>query len=275
MMRRVYLIGHPIGHSVSPAMQNAGLRSIGLDWNYELLDTTPRELAGAVARLRADDCVGANVTIPHKRAIVRWLDGVTPRARAIDAVNTIIKKDGKLIGDNTDSYGFAASLNDARVDPYDKRVAIFGAGGAARAAAFTVAEAGAGRITILNRSMPHARALVKFLAASFPTLAVEVNDERALVNAHLIVNATPVGMWPHQDKSPMRSAFPADATAIDLVYRPLETRFLRQAAREGAQTVGGISMLVYQGAAAFKLWTGRDAPVDLMRQAARHALNGA
>jgi shikimate dehydrogenase len=274
-MQRVFLIGYPVGHSISPVMQNAGFRSIGLDWNYELLETAPNELGRTVARLRAHDCVGANVTIPHKQAIVKWLDGVTARAHAINAVNTVIKKDGKLIGDNTDGYGFAVSLSDARVDPRDRRIAIFGAGGAARAAAVTVAGAGAKQVTILNRSKPRAEALADFLRANFPAVAVEVNDERALPAAHLIVNATPVGMWPHKDESPMWSPFPADAAVIDLVYRPLETRFLRDAARAGAQTIGGIGMLVYQGAAAFELWTGRGAPVDLMRQVARHALNGA
>lgn len=274
-MQHVFLIGHPVAHSVSPAMQNAGFRSVGLDWKYELLDTMPDELAGAVARLRADDCAGANVTIPHKQAIVKWLDGLTPRARAVDAVNTIIKKNGKLIGDNTDGYGFAISLSDARVDPHNKRVAIFGAGGAARAVAVTVARAGATRITILNRSMPHAQALVDFLCASFPAVACEMNEKSALPAAQLVVNATPVGMWPHEDESPLRSNIPPDAAVIDLVYRPLETRLLRDAARTGAQTISGIGMLVYQGAAAFELWTGRDAPIALLWKAARHALNGA
>ena len=274
-MPHVFLIGQPVGHSVSPAMQNAGFRSVGLDWSYELLETTPAELAGAVAGLRADDCAGANVTIPHKQAIVERLDGVTPRARAIAAVNTVVKKDGKLIGDNTDGYGFAQGLREASVDPHNKRVAILGAGGAARAAAVTLAEAGAERITLLNRSMPRVQALAEFLRASFPAVAIGVNDESALSAAQLIVNATPVGMWPYEDESPLRSAFPAGAVAIELVYRPLETRFLRQAAQAGAQTVDGLGMLVHQGAAAFKLWTGRDAPVDLMLEAARHALNGA
>ncbi len=273
-MQRVYLIGHPVAHSVSPAMQNAAFRSFGLDWKYELLDTMPNKLAGAVARLRTDDCVGANVTIPHKQAIVKWLDGVTPRARTINAVNTIIKKDGKLIGDNTDGYGFAASLSDAHVDIRNKRVAIFGAGGAARAVAATVANAGAKQITVLNRSTPHAQALVESLVASFPAVAIEVNEKSALPAAQLIVNATPVGMWPHEDESPLRCNFPMDAAVIDLVYRPLETRLLRDAARAGAQTIGGMGMLVYQGAAAFELWTGHSAPVDLMWKAARHALNG-
>ena len=274
-MQRVFLIGHPTAHSVSPAMQNAGFRSIGLDWNYELLETPPAELADVVARLRAADCVGANVTIPHKQAVVELLDNVTPRARAIDAVNTIIKKDGKLIGDNTDGYGFSASLRSAHVDPQSKRVVVLGAGGAARAVTVTLAQAGAEQITILNRTTPRAQALAGFLRASFPNADIRENDETALSDAQLIVNATPVGMSPHEAESPMRGAFPAGAVAIDLVYRPLETRFLRQAAEENAQTIGGLGMLVHQGAASFKLWTGRDAPVDLMLDAARHALNGA
>jgi shikimate dehydrogenase len=273
-MRHVFLIGHPTKHSVSPAMQNAAFRSIGLDWNYGLLDAAPAELAGAVARLRTDECVGANVTIPHKQAIVEWLDEVTPRARTFDAVNTIIKDAGRLIGDNTDGYGFSASLRDRHVDVHNKRVVVLGAGGAAHAVTVTAAQAGAKRITILNRSTPRARALADFLRAGFPAVAIEANDESALLDTQFIVNATPVGMSPYAAESPMRGRFPAGAVAVDLVYRPLETCFLRQAAQAGAQTIGGLGMLVHQGAEAFRLWTGCDAPVDLMFKAARQALKG-
>lgn len=273
-MKHIFLIGFPLGHSVSPAMQNAAFRAVGLDWRYALLETPPAELAGVVARLRAADCVGANVTIPHKQAIVELLDGMTACARSIGAVNTIIKRDGALIGDNTDGYGFAQALRDAKVDPRNKQIAILGAGGAARAAAVTLAELGAARIVILNRTTSRAESLADFLCASFPNAAITVNDERALAKANLIVNATSVGMSPHVDESPMPVAFPRAVVVFDLVYRPAETRFLREAACAGAQTIGGFGMLVHQGAAAFKLWTERDAPVDVMFDAAQRALNG-
>lgn len=271
-MKRVFLLGYPLGHSISPAMQNAAFRAIGLDWQYELLETLPAELGGVVALMRADDCAGANVTIPHKQAIVELMDDVTARARKIGAVNTVFKRDGKLIGDNTDGHGFAQALRDAKVDPRDKCVAILGAGGAARAVAVTVSELGAVHIAILNRTLPRAQSLADFLRASFPNAVITVNDESAIAAAYLIVNATSVGMSPRVDESPMPIAFPREAVAFDLVYRPAETPFLRDASRAGAQTIGGLGMLVHQGAAAFTLWTGRDVPVDVMFQAAESAL---
>ena len=273
-MKRVFLLGDPVAQSISPAMQNAAFRALGLDWRYELLETPKAELAQMVARLRAADCAGANVTIPHKEDVVHWLDHVTDRARRIGAVNTIFKQDSQLIGDNTDGYGVTQALRDASVRLQGRRVAILGAGGAAHAVAVTVAELGAARIVILNRTIVRAEILAAFLRASFSTVALAVNDVNALANSDLIVNATSVGMTPCEDASPMLVAFPCGAVALDLVYRPIETPFLRDAARVGAQTVDGIGMLVHQGAAAFKLWTGRDAPVDVMFDAARHALNG-
>ena len=271
-MKRVFLLGLPVAHSISPAMQNAAFRALGIDWRYELLETPRADLARSVARLRSVDCAGANVTIPHKEAIVGLLDGVTERARQIGAVNTIVRRDGKLIGDNTDGDGFIRCLRDAGVDPRNKLVAILGAGGAARAVAVAVAGLGAARIVILNRTLARAESLAAFLRAGFSHVAVAVNDVSALVHSDLIVNATSVGMSPREDESPMPVAFPRGVVAVDLVYRPAETKFLCDAARAGAQTIGGLGMLVHQGAAAFKLWTGRDAPVDVMTAAAEMAL---
>ena len=271
-MKHVFLLGDPVAHSISPAMQNAAFRALALDWQYESLETLQAELARVVAQLRAADCAGANVTIPHKEAIVDWLDGMTDRARQIGAVNTIVQREGKLIGDNTDGYGFTHCLRDAEVDPRNKLVAILGAGGAARAVAVAVAELGVARIVILNRTIVRAESLAMFLRASFSHIAIAVNDVSALAHSDLVVNATSVGMTPREDESPMPVAFPRGAVVVDLVYRPAETKFLRDAARAGAQTIGGLGMLVHQGAAAFKLWTGRDAPVDVMTAAAEMAL---
>ena len=273
-MKRVFLLGDPVAHSISPAMHNAAFGTLGLDWQYELLETPKAELAQAIGRFRAVDCAGANVTIPYKEDVVHLLDEVTDRAHKIGAVNTIFKRAGQLIGDNTDGYGVTRALLDARVGLQDRRIAILGAGGAAHAVAVTMAELGAARIVILNRTVARAEKLAAFLRSSFPTVAIAVNDVNALLNSDLIVNATSVGMTPREDESPMWVTFPRGAVALDLVYRPIETHFLSDAARVGAQTVGGIGMLVHQGAAAFKLWTGRDAPVDRMFDAARHALNG-
>ncbi len=271
-MMRVFLLGYPLGHSLSPAMQNAAFRAVGLPWHYELLETPREELRAAVARLRGEDCAGANVTIPHKQAIIEFLDDVTDTAREIGAVNTIVKRGDKLIGENTDAYGFLQSLRGARVEPHNARVVILGAGGAARAVAFALASAGVASIAILNRTEAHALALTDALRNKYPHLALAVNRAEAITDATLVVNATSVGMTPRADESPMPGAFPRSAVAFDLVYRPMQTQFLRDAERAGAQTIGGIGMLVHQGAAAFKLWTGRDAPVAVMVEAAEAAL---
>lgn len=271
-MKRIFLIGDPVGHSLSPVMQNAAFRACGLDWQYELLETPRTQLGETVSRLRTNGFVSANVTIPHKEAVIEFLDDLTDHARQVGAVNTIIKRDDKLIGENTDVYGFTQALREASVELRGARAAILGAGGAARAAAFALAEHGAARIAIMNRTEKRAVKLVNDLCAHFPNLAVEVNSIAALATADLVVNATSVGMSPNENASPMRWAFPPGVVAIDLVYRPLHTKFLRDAERAGARPIGGVSMLVHQGAAAFKLWTGQDAPVELMLDATMKTL---
>lgn len=273
-MRHVFLIGHPLGHSVSPAMQNAALRASGLAWQYELLETPRAQLPTVVARLRADDCAGANVTIPHKEAIVDFLDDVTPTARRIGAVNTIIKRDGKLIGENTDAYGVLQTLRDAQIELRDARVVVLGAGGAARAAVFALADVGVASIAIINRTAARAHALADALRQHFPALALTVNQHEAISHAHIVINATSVGMSPHVNESPLppQITLPRDAIVFDMVYRPRETRLLREATRAGARPLSGLGMLAHQGAAAFALWTGRTAPLAVMFEMARRAV---
>src|SRR5512142_1216646 len=149
-MKRTFLLGYPVGHSLSPQLHNAAFRALGMDWKYELLETPHHQLAQAVDRLRKDDCGGANVTLPHKETITKLLDNLGESARQVGAVNTIVKRDGKLIGENTDLAGFMRALADARVDPRGARVIILGAGGAARAVAFALASAGISRLAIVN-----------------------------------------------------------------------------------------------------------------------------
>lgn len=271
-MKRVFLLGHPLGHSVSPAMQNAAFCALGLDWQYKLLDVAPEQLGGAVARLRSADCAGANVTLPYKVAVMDWLDDVTPDARRVGAVNTIFKRNGKLTGTNTDVYGIEQTLRNAMLNVSDRQVVILGAGGAARSAGFALANAGAASITLLNRTAARAECLAQSLQGAFPALDVVVNSRAALKCADLIVNATSVGMLPNTGVSPMPCEFPEGAIAFDLVYRPLETCFLKEAARAGAQTIDGMGMLVHQGAAALNRWTGCPAPVDVMIRAVRGVL---
>jgi len=271
-MKRVFLLGYPLGHSLSPVMHNAAFQNLGLDWRYELLEIPPAQIAHAVTRVREEDCAGANVTIPHKQAVIPFLDQLAEHAQQVGAVNTLVKRDGKLIGDNTDVYGLTLALREASVELRDARVAILGAGGAARAAAFALAEAEATSITILNRTASRAESLASDGQKFFPNVKFAVNALAMLSEATLIINATSVGMSPHADASPMPTRFPCGAVAFDMVYRPPRTMFLRDADRDGARGVGGIAMLVHQGALALELWTGRRAPVETMRDAALREL---
>jgi shikimate dehydrogenase len=273
----VGLIGYPIKHSLSPAMHNSAFAALNLNWCYVPLSVPPELLGEAVAGLRALGFVGANVTVPHKEAVISHLDDVTPQAQAIGAVNTIVVREGKSIGYNTDWQGFLTALSEGGFDPQDKRVVVLGAGGAARAVVYALAQAGA-QVTILNRTPARAQALVQDLTPLFPSLFFLSLSPQTLkeqtAEAHLLVNATPVGMWPEVDQSPWPEdlAFPGHLTVFDLVYNPRQTKLLRQAGAAGAKVIGGLGMLVHQGAAAFELWTGEKAPVETMYEAASEAL---
>jgi shikimate dehydrogenase len=274
----VGLIGWPTGHSVSPNMHNAAFAALGLDWRYVPLpvatDPTTR-IGEAVAGLRALGLRGANVTVPHKQAVMPYLDQLTAAASVIGAVNTIIvQPDGCLLGDNTDAPGFIADLRDNYVDPQDKRVLILGAGGSARAIVYGLATAGAGSITVANRTRKRANELVATLqprVVNCPLYTCAFPDDLPAVasESDLIINCTSLGMTPNVETIPWRSELPfrPDQAVYDLVYNPRQTRLLAQATRDGARSIGGIGMLVWQGAIAFERWTGIAPPVDVMRQA--------
>jgi shikimate dehydrogenase len=277
--RRVVLLGWPVAHSVSPAMHNAAFRVLGLDWAYELRPVPPRGLAAAVESLRGARFGGANVTVPHKQAIIPWLDGIDDDARGIGAVNTVVPRDGRLWGYNTDAGGFLTALDAAGFRPAGRRGLLLGAGGAARAVAYALASAGC-QVSIHNRTPQRARRLAADLADILPDALVGVLPaEMGLAGLEagdfdLLVNATSLGMWPRPDASPWPEGQPIPARwmVFDLVYNPLETRLLRQARAAGAQAIDGLGMLVHQGALAFTLWTGRTAPIDRMYSAALQAL---
>lgn len=273
-MKRVFLLGDPVSHSVSPAMHTAAFRALGLDWEYELLETPREKLRGALERLRADDCAGANITVPHKQAVMEWVDQISENARTIGAVNTLITREGKLFGENTDAEGFIAALKESHINPRHARVVILGAGGAACAVAFALAAAGAREICLINRTAAHATELADRLHAKYPDLRLGVDWHAAIADANILINATPVGLWPNVTDSPLPPAqvISSHSVVIDLIYHPLQTRLLWDAKRAGAWTINGLSMLVHQGAAAFKLWTGRDAPIPVMFDSARKEL---
>jgi shikimate dehydrogenase len=273
---KLALLGYPLSHSVSPAMQNAALAHAGLsDWRYDAWPVEPERLAETVRRLRGDDYAGANVTVPHKQTVIVSLDGLTPVAQAIGAVNTLLKKDGRLIGHNTDAAGFLADLYTHGVKLARRKVLILGAGGAARAVVAACAGVGA-TVRVMARKQVQAEA--------FATLApVAVYDWsplgflQASDGVTLIVNTTPLGMSPNPAASPWPEdvPFPPDAFVYDLVYNPPETRLVWQARAAGLRAATGLGMLIEQGALAFELWTGQPAPRALMRQAAENKLFGA
>jgi shikimate dehydrogenase len=271
------IIGDPIGHTMSPAMHNAAFSTLGLDYTYLPFHVRRGELPGAIAGMRALHIVGLNVTIPHKVAVMPLLDRLEPMAEKMGAVNTIVNEDGVLTGSNTDAPGFLQALRSKNIEPEGKKNVILGAGGAAKGIAFILAEAGAS-LVILNRTLSKAEELAAQIAQHYrqnlKTMTLsEENLANALDGADLLVNTTSVGMVPDVDRTPVSSGLLNPKLAVyDIVYNPLATRLLREAKAAGARTVDGLDMLVWQGALAFKKWTGREAPFEIMKQAAVKAL---
>jgi shikimate dehydrogenase len=267
------IIGDPVGHTMSPAMHNAAFKKVGLDYLYIPFRVVPEQLSQAVAGLRALSVAGFNVTIPHKVAVIPLLDSLDPLAEKIGAINTVVNSNGELRGYNTDAEGFYRVLLEQGFSPQGKNVVLLGAGGAARAIAYILAEQGA-RLTILNRlqELDWAENIAQFILDDLQKEVkfFELGDiAEAMPGADLLVNATSVGMTPADDISPIPAASLEKVPLVfDIVYNPLKTRLLKEAAAAGAKTITGIDMLAWQGALAFEKWTGKAAPVDLMRQEA-------
>ena len=259
--KTVGLIGWPVEHSRSPAMHNAAFAALGLAWRYILLPTPLDQLAAVIARIRSGELQGANVTIPHKQAVMAYLDEIDPAARAVGAVNTIVKQEERLIGFNTDTFGFKRSLIETGVEVADQPCAILGAGGSARAVVYVLQELGA-HITMYARDVEKARA-VHANCRSLNTLR-EIDPA-----TKVIVNTTPVGLSPNIEASPWPDDLPLPKNALifDLLNNPARTKFMQQAKRAGLRAVNGWNMLLYQGAAAFAKWTGIEPPTDVMKRA--------
>lgn len=274
------MITGPDKPSTSPVFQQAAIDALGLDLRYERWPTPPEGLATRVTGLRAPVVLGANVTIPHKEAVMPLLDALDDLVQKIGAVNTILNNDGRLTGYNTDAEGFLRALrDDAGFSPHGSRAIVAGAGGAARAVVVALAEAGAARVTILNRTLERAERLladVRPLSGDTALAALPAGHEswaKAAAGADLLINCTSLGSAGAEGETPVPAdVIRPDMLVFDLVYRPAETRLLREARARGARTLGGLPMLIYQGAASFKIWTGRDAPVGVMFDAARKAL---
>jgi shikimate dehydrogenase len=235
-------------------MQNAAFRAVGLDWTYEVLDVAPEDLTAAIRRLREDDCGGANVTIPHKQAVMDQLDVIAPEALRARAVNTIVNEEGRLAGFNTDIAAIRMAVDDVGLDPAGANAIVFGAGGAARATAVAIEGS---HVTFVSRHPADADVPGRVIGWDDPALPKLVRS------ADLVVNATPLG---RREEMPLRpAALPADGAVIDLVYVTGGTPLIRKARSLGLRAIDGWEVLLSQGSLSFRMWTGRSAPLDAMR----------
>ncbi len=294
----VGVIGWPIEHSLSPVMHNAALDSLGLNWRYVAMPVQSCEVEAAVRGLAALGFRGCNVTVPHKQAVIAALDSIAPEAEALGAVNTLVftRNDegaSHITGHNTDVAGFIGDLRANGFKPEGRQVVVVGAGGAARGVIYGLWKAGVARITVLNRTIERAKALIEDLTQRRKGAKISQRIERNLTEksvealpltdmtllesarvADLLINTTTVGMWPKVEGCiwPEGTPVPAALTVYDLVYNPLETRLLRLARQSGARTIDGLGMLARQGALALDLWTEQaldvEAVVALMRREA-------
>lgn len=273
----VGVIGNPVAHSLSPVMHNAAFENLGMNWAYVPLLVEPHMLQDALRGLPALGFMGANVTVPHKEKVIRFLDELAPGAKKIGAVNTISVTHRGLVGDNTDWSGFLTDLRDVGFDPEGRRVLILGSGGSGRAVAYGLGFVGA-HVIICSRNTAVGRALVTHLRSLLQNESIAFFPQEDLRHLDskidLIVNTTPLGMVPDADSSPWPDEvpFPSCELVYDLVYTPPRTRLMELAERSGIGSVNGLGMLVRQAAESFKIWTGVDPSVAIMRHAAEESL---
>ncbi len=267
----VGLMGYPIDHSLSPAMHNAAFKHLGLDFTYVPMPVKPGDIKRAIRSLKPLDITGVNITAPYKEEVIKYIDVVLNDANLIRAVNTIHNSDGKLTGYNTDAEGFIVSLTrEGRINPRGKNILLIGAGGAGRAIGVKLAGVGVSSILIADIDSKKSKALYGHIRKCYPdsdARAINTGEIRKVIkDIDILINATTVGM---QRKDPCvidpkwlhRKLF-----VYDVVYN-METRLLKEARKKGLKALGGLGMLVHQGALAFKIWTGRKAPVEVMRKA--------
>lgn len=278
MSKRVVLIGHPVAHSLSGAMQQAAFDAAGIDARYELWDRAPIALADAIAEVRGDDFLGVNITIPHKERVVPLIDKLTEEAQATGAVNTLTREGKRLVGHNTDVPGFAVALDKlVGRQKMPRQAVVLGAGGGARAVVYGLIRAGFQRVIVFNRHLHRAEGLVKFFGKSAAHMDLKAQPwhesiiESELARTKVLVNATSIGL--NDDTSPIPGELiTGDLLVLDLIYK--RTRLLRDAESAGAAAHDGETMLLHQGAAAFTLWTGQPAPLEVMQDALAAARAG-
>ena len=285
-MKQVGLVGYPISHSLSPQMQQAAFDALDIEASYVLWETPQDELAEKIASLRSPTMLGANVTMPYKENVVQLVDECDPFAARIGAINTIVNRGGRLFGYNTDAPGFIMALTEFNAfDCTGKKAVILGTGGAARAAAVGLLEKGVGEVVLLGRTEGHLRNILHHLS----TLSVKTHRtthingalfgypevREILSNADLVVNATPIGLKVGDSTLLIDvNVLPITTLVMDMIFNPPLTPLLRTARAHGCQVLNGLSMLLYQGALAFELWTGRPAPIQVMQKALGLAKEG-
>jgi shikimate dehydrogenase len=265
------LFGSPVDENATVVIMEAAFKALNLNYRYNTTLVYPDDLGTAIAALKAFNMKGANITIPHKVEVIKYLDCLSETAELMGAVNTIYIKDGKSYGENTDGKGFITSLYDNNVPMKEQKVVVLGAGGAARAMTVELARAGVSFIKIVNRSRGRGETLVKLLNEKTKTSAEYIPWEKTFSvpkETNIVVNATSIGMYPDPNKPDIDySTLNSSMLVCDGVHNPVQTPFLIEAGKRGCKTLDGFSMLVNQGAISFKLWTGYDAPVVIMKKA--------
>ena len=269
------LIGYPIKHSKSPHMHNTSFETLGLDHVYMAFEVEDGHIKEALDALKLFNAVGGNITMPHKKKVVEYLDDISPDAKIIGSVNTIkIDENKKITGYNTDGKGFVKALQENGVDFKGKKIVLAGAGGAARAVATQLAFDGAGELVMFNRTLETAQEITDNINNNIPTCkaVAKVMDEAVLVeeikDAAILVNCTSLGMKATLDQAILSSPdqLPKDIFVADIIYDPDQTKLLKIAEQAGCKFMNGLMMMIWQGAIAFKIWTGKDMPVDLIKK---------
>ena len=271
----VGVIGKPVKHSLSPAMLNAAFREAKINWVYTAFETPEEKLADAIGGIRALGIAGLSVTMPHKAKVCSLLDEISDSAQTLNAVNCIVNDAGKLKGHNTDGDGFLDAVkHDAGLDVAGKKVLVVGSGGSARSIIYSLGKAGAAEIAVINRTKKKALDALE-LAGPIGRYVEENEISEVVSEANLVINATPVGMSDTGGTAnfPIEpNLFSKGQLAVDLIYHPISTPWMEALRDREVETHGGLSMLIFQAARAFKLWTGKEAPVDAMRKAAVHEI---
>ncbi len=269
------LLGNPVRHSLSPAMHNAAFKALGIDGVYLCFEPDGKDLKNALMAVKALGFGGLNITIPYKEKVMKYLDEITAIAEKIGAVNTVYMRNGKLIGTNTDAEGFFRDMRDTlRIVPKNKKCLVLGAGGAAKAVGFALAGGGAKEVIFIDKDKKKAKALAKRIAGYYPEVSAralkDIDETYAIEKIGILINATPVGMHPGKPLIDIKR-FSRDIAVYDVVYNR-ETELVSQARRLRIKACTGLGMLLHQGAIAFKLWTGKQAPIDVLNRALKRAM---